>query len=216
MQRQVEPELMDELEQAKAYAQANFSTPHQNFVDLLKLKMNTIKGLVVDLGCGPGDIAIRCARNFVGTRIIGIDGAEPMLRLAQDAINRHGLAGLIQLRQHVLPCPLGLTADAIISNSLLHHLHEPNVLWQTIKALAKPQCKIFIMDLMRPESSQQAKDLVQTYAANEADVLQHDFYHSLLAAFRPAEIRQQLQEFDLTLKIEPVSDRHLIIYGTLR
>lgn len=204
---------MDDDEQTLAYAQADFSAPHQQFIEHLKEKFPTLSGTVVDLGCGPADISIRCARNFVGSRVIGIDGSASMLKLANSAIRAHGLQGLIQLQCLRLPCPLAIQADGIISNSLLHHLHQPEVLWQSIHAMAKPNCKIFIMDLMRPDHEATARDLVQTYAANEADILQRDFYFSLLAAFQPDEIRQQLVQAKLPLKVEVISDRHLIIYG---
>jgi 2-polyprenyl-3-methyl-5-hydroxy-6-metoxy-1,4-benzoquinol methylase len=40
--------------------------------------------------------------------------------------------------------------DLIFSNSLLHHLHNPDILWQTIQSTAIPGAAIFIMDLRRP------------------------------------------------------------------
>jgi SAM-dependent methyltransferase len=56
--------------------------------------------------------------------------------------------------------------DLILSNSLLHHLHEPQVLWRSMRAAAKPGAFVLVMDLMRPASAGWAAALVETYAAD--------------------------------------------------
>ena len=68
MERQPEPDLMDEEEQARAYALADFEAPHENFVELFKQRFagEDITGDVLDLGCGPADVSIRFARHFPG------------------------------------------------------------------------------------------------------------------------------------------------------
>jgi len=113
----------------------------------------------------------------------------------------------------MLPCP---GYNIIISNSLLHHLPDPVVLWQTVKAFAAPEALIFIMDLKRPESVAAAAYLREKYAKQEPEVLQRDFYNSLLAAFEPEEIQVQLRDEGLAgLSVRSVSDRHVIISGRM-
>lgn len=124
----------------------------------------------------------------------------------------------IQLIETRLPNPDLPQAHyhTIISNSLLHHLHDPHVLWDSIKTHAKPFANVFVMDLMRPDNEEKARALVAQYAANEPVVLQNDFYHSLCAAFTPDEVQTQLDEHSLSqLTVEVVSDRHMIIFGIL-
>ncbi|MEJ2397405.1 MAG: SAM-dependent methyltransferase, partial [Gammaproteobacteria bacterium] len=102
------------------------------------------------------------------------------------------------------------------SNSLLHHLHEPMVLWRSLKQYANPGAAIFIMDLLRPASSDDAQKLVTEYAGDEPEILRKDFLASLYAAFSLEEVRQQLADMQLShLQVTDVSDRHLIIYGYL-
>ena len=97
---------------------------------------------------------------------------------------------------------------------LLHHLRDPKVLWETIKQFARPAAPIFVMDLMRPGSQNQARDLTEIYSANEPEILKQDFYHSLRAAYLSDEIQSQLQEAGLKhFSVEAVSDRHVIIWG---
>ncbi|MGR8953019.1 MAG: class I SAM-dependent methyltransferase, partial [Gammaproteobacteria bacterium] len=95
------------------------------------------------------------------------------------------------------------------------HLPDPQILWRTVKSAARTGARIAVMDLLRPSSRRAAEELVATYAANEPDILRRDFYHSLLAAFTLDEIAGQLLEAGLSLKIEPISDRHVFIKGII-
>ena len=217
MKRIPEPELMDDAEQARAFAEADFSEPHDHFVALLGERLPDLprEGRALDLGCGPADVTLRFAVAHPGFRIDGVDGAEAMLALGRAAIAERGLTGRVAL--HSLHLPAGkLPAEAydlVFSNSLLHHLAEPAVLWSTIRQAARPGTHVFVMDLMRPETKQQAQQLVDTYARDEPEVLREDFYNSLLAAYRPDEVESQLRAAALPLQVTPVSDRHWIAWG---
>ena len=105
---------------------------------------------------------------------------------------------------------------AIISNSLLHHLHEPMVLWQTVRRYGRPATMVCVMDLRRPSTAAEAQRLAETYAGNEPEVLRRDFRNSLLAAFTPEEVRQQLERAGLEhLEVSSPGDRHVQICGRL-
>ena len=218
MERIPEPELMNDPEQTLAYARADFAEAHNQFVQLLKDKFSqeTIDGYVLDLGCGPADVTIRFARAYPKCLIHGIDGAENMLKHGRHAIAGQGLESRISLFCGRLPetKPPRSSYDTIISNSLLHHLHNPIILWDSIKSYAAPQAIIFIMDLFRPASQDDAKRIVEHYAGEEPDTLKEDFFNSLCASFRIEEVKEQLKEANLNgLFTEIVSDRHLIVYG---
>ena len=220
MQRIPEPELMDQPEQAKAYARADFSEPHNHFVALFRERFaGSLPGnRVLDLGCGPGDICRRFARAFPDCHIHAVDASESMLALARADTEAQALEGCIEyflayLPEQRLPAP---AYDILISNSLLHHLNDPATLWRSVVQYGRPGSLVFVMDLLRPDSRAQAEQLLQTYAANEAEVLQKDFFNSLLAAYRPDEVRLQLKRQGLDqLRIEVVSDRHFIVSGQL-
>ncbi len=215
MQRIPEPELMDDAEQALAYSQADFSEPNNAFIDGL---IETIGDLnhktILDIGCGPGDICKMLAERFPDSKITGIDGSQAMLDLANQTQTNN-----ITFQKCLLP-DTDLPAqhfDIIISNSLLHHLHHPEVLWQTIRHCGKNGALVYVMDLFRMPSKQAAHDIVEQYAADGAEVLKVDFYNSLLAAFTVDEVTQQLQQAGLeNFTITPTSDRHMVIKGALR
>jgi SAM-dependent methyltransferase len=217
LQRTPEPDLMNGAEQALAYARSDFSEPHNAFVaHFQRLFPDFAGGHVLDLGCGPADIGIRLCEALPAVALTGVDGAAAMLELGREAIERHGLAQRLVLEQRYLPdATLPQAAyDAAISNSLLHHLNDPGVLWQTLRHGAKAGAPVLVMDLMRPATLAQAEHLKQCYAADAPPVLQRDFYHSLLAAYRPDEIRDQLAAAGLSRwRVEAVSDRHFIVWG---
>jgi 2-polyprenyl-3-methyl-5-hydroxy-6-metoxy-1,4-benzoquinol methylase len=220
MQRIPEAELMDEPGQALAYARADFSEPHNHFVALFRERFADTRpgNSVLDLGCGPGDICRRFARAFPDCRIHAVDASESMLALARAETGAQTLDGGIDYFLAYLPdARLPLKAyHILISNSLLHHLNDPATLWRSLVKYGQPGSLVFVMDLLRPDSREQAEQLLKNYAANEAEVLQKDFFNSLMAAYRPDEVRLQLKQQGIDqLQIEVVSDRHFIVSGQL-
>jgi len=218
MERTPEPELMDAPAQAKAYADADFSESNQAFVDnvvALAAEHGVSDGRVLDLGCGPGDICIRLAQALPSWQVIGLDAGPNMLELAHQAVVSQKLNERIELVLNKLPCSLpGQPLQAIISNSLLHHLPQPMSLWDCIAEQAPTGCLIQVMDLHRPETVERAQALVNTYAADAPDVLAKDFYNSLLAAYTAEEVRDQLEQCGLQqLTISRPTDRHWLIQG---
>lgn len=217
LERIPEPELMDDAAQARAYAEADFEEPHERFVALFRERFPDapVTGVVLDLGCGPADIVIRFARAFPDCRIDGVDAGPNMLALGREAVAAAGMEGRVRLIEGYLPgaVPPAGRYDAVISNSLLHHLAEPLALWRAVRDHAAPGAPVYVMDLMRPESAEQAAALVATYAEGEPEVLRRDFHNSLCAAYTPEEVAAQLAEVGLALTVEAVSDRHLLVYG---
>jgi len=218
MLRRPEPELMDDAAQARAYAEADFEQPHSEFIAQFQRRFPdpTMRGCVLDIGCGPCDITRRFALAYPDVTLHAVDGAAQMLKLGADMLCRVGLETRITLVQARLPDEaLPRTGyDAVISNSLLHHLADPQVLWHSITRYARPGAPVFIMDLSRPDSPAAARALMEQYAAGEPEILRQDFYNSLCAAYRIEEIAAQLKAAGLGhLSIESVSDRHFIVHG---
>lgn len=216
MKRTPEPELMDETQQARAYSEADFAAPHEAFCDAAqRVFSSSIQGKVLDLGCGPADVTVRFARRNPHCSILGVDGAQAMLDLGQARIKNADFSHRIKLAQHYLPsASLPKDFDGVISNSLLHHLADPLVLWQTIARHVRTGAPVFVMDLMRPSNESEVKQLVSQYASDEPQVLQHDFECSLHAAYRVDELTAQLEAAQLGhLTVDAITDRHLIVFG---
>ncbi len=219
MQRVLEPELMDDEVQALAYASADFSEPNAAFVGhFLAVFTDFSAGHIVDLGCGPGDIAIRLARTNPALQVTGVDGAEAMLARAESArLQADDVSARIHFELGCLPAaPQASGFDAVVSNSLLHHLPDPAVLWETAKRAGQPGAPLMVMDLVRPATPEAAQALVDHYAADAPEVLRLDYYNSLLAAFEVGEVREQLAQAGLhEVAVHMTSDRHWLASGRL-
>ena len=140
MDRILEPELMEDPAQVRAYAAADFSQENQGLVDRFREYFPDFsEGHVLDMGCGPGDIPIRFAQAFPSCRITGVDASEPMIGLAGVAVKQAGLADRITFRcERFQAVSLVEPADAAVSNSLLHHVPNPLQFWYRLRQLVKP------------------------------------------------------------------------------
>jgi SAM-dependent methyltransferase len=226
MQRRPEPELMDTAEQAEAYARADFRESNSLFMRLLEQhwsdggRARRDGCQAIDLGCGPGDILVRFLRAWPKASCTAVDGAAAMLDEARRELAKAPeLTSRATLVRRCIPDPsLGQQDyDLVLCNSLLHHLHQPEVLWHSILQLGRPGAFVLMMDLMRPPEPSWVEALIETYAAREPEVLREDFRHSLRAAFEPAEVTAQLRAAGLAeaLSVRVVSDRHLAVWGNL-
>jgi cyclopropane fatty-acyl-phospholipid synthase-like methyltransferase len=216
MDRVLEPELMDDPAQAEAYAATDFSAENQGFVERFREYFPEFaQGRVLDLGCGPGDIPIRFASLYPACQVIGVDASLPMIQLGERAVQQAGFADRVTLRCERYEEVAGARiVDAVISNSLLHHLPNPLQFWQKIRQLARPGAPVLVMDLLRPESPEAAQAIVDQYAKGAPDILRRDFYNSLLAAFTEDEVTTQLARMNLTrLLIDIPDDRHWVVGG---
>ena len=91
---------------------------------------------------------------------------------------------------------------------------NPLQFWYALKQLAKPGSPVLIMDLLRPETLDEAQAVVDQYAADEPEQLRRDFYNSLLAAFTEDEVASHLAELNLSrLLIDVPDDRHWVVTG---
>ena len=231
MQRVPEPELMEEAAQVRAYAEADFSTGDASVLERLAslaaaagARLEAPEALLVDLGCGPGNLSFRLVERFPAARVLGIDGSAAMLAVAERRrAARAASTGRLSFACHRLPCEALVQGElsggcaALLSNSLLHHLHQPAVLWQTVRALAAPSAFLYLRDLRRPASPGAARELLALHLPGAPAVLQRDFLASLHAAFTPGEVEAQLADAGLSaLRVAALDDRYLEVWGVLR
>jgi ubiquinone/menaquinone biosynthesis C-methylase UbiE len=217
MDRVLEPEIMDGELEAAAYARADFSDSNQWYVEHLIREFGKHLNDVIDLGCGPADVPVRIAKAHPAARVTAVDGSAEMLKIAAQAVSAAQVEDRVTLHQGLLPglALLEHTFDAILCKDMLHHLPDPQVLWGEAKRLARPGAVMYVMDLMRPDSPLEAREIVEMVSANEDPILKEDFYNSLCAAFTVEEIRAQLRAANLNLHVEQVTDRHMRIKGHL-
>ena len=223
MQRCPEPELMSDQAQAVAYSQADFSSGDQVLIEQLKpLLVNRGPRLkIVDIGCGPGNITLRLAKQWSSAEVIGIDGSAPMLTLARERAEQQGsVARFLEASiQELITTPLPdaiASADVIVSNSVLHHLHDPLQFWRLVAVMGAPGSVVLHRDLRRPDSETQLNQLQQRYLPDAPACLIDDYRASLRAAFTIDEVQSQLEVLGLErFSVREEDDRYLSVIGVL-
>jgi ubiquinone/menaquinone biosynthesis C-methylase UbiE len=217
MERVPEPELMDDQDQAAAYAAADWSESHGKIPRYFRERFPQFtRGRVLDLGCGPADITVRFAKAFPEITMLGVDGSDAMLAFGQRRVREEGLDLRVTLENHYLPDAAleKRSFDALICNSLLHHFADPVELWRTAARCAKPGAPVLMIDLLRPATHERAVELVDEHAKDAPPVLQRDFIASLHAAYTSSEVRQQLMAAGLAhFKVDEVDEFHFAGWG---
>ena len=217
IERLPEPEVMDDDAEAEAYEAADFGRVNRAFARRVRKLLSAPSGTALDLGTGPAEIPILVAGLAPGWRITAVDASPAMLALARERVRAAGLAERITLRRGDAK-RLRLESycfDAVFSNSLLHHLHEPLPFWREVARLGRPGATVVVQDLRRPPSCAAARALVRRHTRSATPLLRQLFHQSLLAAFTPAEVREQLRAAGLSLSVRATTDRHLVVSGTL-
>jgi ubiquinone/menaquinone biosynthesis C-methylase UbiE len=218
MERVPEPEIMSSAEEARVYYKADFSEVNQEFAHRVLELAPQPPALLIDLGCGPGDILIRTMKLIPQLCFIGLDASAEMLKLAVEETKKNHFSPKISFIQgdaKKLSFPSHLF-DMVISNSLVHHLLDPLPLWEEVKRIIKPEGTILFRDLARPSSPEAAWEIVEKYSGNEPPLLKILFFHSLKASFRINEIKEQLTRVGLSgLEVKMCSDRHWEVAGKL-
>ena len=216
---------METPSQVKAYADADFSSSDSMVVEGLE-KYLTKSGktlnkndLILDVACGPGNISERIAKNWPTVKVVGIDGSKEMLNQAEkklcESFSENLSYELIEINsiandEKYFP----LKADVLVSNSALHHFHNPCKFWNALKKLGKKKCIHIHRDLIRPNSIEKAHEIKEKYLTNSPEILKKDFYASLHASFTVEEVNQQLVNAGLSqLEVFQVDELYLEIIG---
>lgn len=223
LSRVLEPEVMDTAEEATDYNQMDHSHVNRIFVDdFLSVwspgrKPTDPLAQIFDAGTGTALIPIELQGRGVKARITASDLAESMLIVARQNVQAAGLESAVELVLRdckKLPDPDG-TYDAVISNSIVHHIPEPRDVLSEMWRVLKPGGTLFVRDLMRPDDQYLLDQIVRTYAGDANEHQQRMFRESLHAALTVNEVQQLLSELGLPpTVVTATSDRHWTIAAT--
>lgn len=210
LQRVLETEYMDTADEARDYDSMDHSGVNRIFVEDL-LKIGDLGEDILDLGTGTALIPIELCKAVDGCRVMATDMAVHMLELARYNVEVEGLTERIELAQADAKCldfP-DASFDAVISNSIIHHIPEPMSCLAEAVRVVRPGGLLFFRDLLRPDTEEQVRFLVKTYAGNENEHQQQMFDDSLRAALSLEEIQTLVDELGFNPQsVLATSDRH--------
>ncbi len=214
LSRILEPEVMDTPEEARDYDSMDHGHVNRVFVgDLLAAmpRLATDSLRVLDLGAGTAQIPIELCQHAECVRLHAADAAAAMLAVAAENIAAAGLADRLRL-DHVdakeLPFADG-SFDAVISNSIVHHIPEPRTVVAEAVRVAATGGLLFFRDLLRPADLSTLNGLVDTYAADANEHQRRMFAESLHAALSLDEMQSLVAEFGFARDTaQATSDRH--------
>ena len=212
LSRVLEPEVMDEPEEARDYDAMDFAEVNGRFVADFRAAHGAERGgEVLDVGTGPGRIPIALCRADGRFHVLGVDLSGPMLDLGRRNVAAAELTDLIRFARgdaKALPFPDG-RFDAVTSNTIVHHIPDPAPALAEMVRLVAPGGTLFVRDLARPDDEAAVEALVDRHAAGEPVVARALFRDSLRAALTLDEVRDLLGP----LGVDPgcvalTSDRH--------
>lgn len=220
--RTLEPEVMDTAEEAEDYDSMDHSQVNQRFVDdwyaaglAFRLSLQELTPLL-DVGTGTALIPIEYCQRFTDLRIVAIDLADEMLKLARRNVERAGFRDRIDL---LLVDAKGILAKdgqfpGVVSNSIIHHIPNPIESFREMARVLAPGGLLFVRDLLRPETELELERLVATYAGNATARQRQLFRQSLHAALTVEEVQEILTQVGLQeCGVAATSDRHWTVCG---
>lgn len=223
--RILEPELMDEPDKVLEYDRMDHHEVNHLFVtDFLRCVSdnsryrNTDFPEILDLGTGTALIPQLLIMQDSRCHVTAIDKGPNTIAYASQRIEQQGMGDRIETRLED-SCQLSFEDncfDAIISNSLIHHLTEPVHCFHEAVRVLKPGGLLFFRDLLRPGNRQEVEQLVMRHAADGTAAQQQLLRQSLEAALTLEEVRQLLQGIPgLQTELRQTSDRHWTLIGTV-
>jgi ubiquinone/menaquinone biosynthesis C-methylase UbiE len=174
MPRVLEPELMSSAEEAAEYDAMDFSATDQLFAERAA-ELGGNSHWIFDIGSGNAKIPLATAALMSpsrGGRICAIEMSEEMLASGVTNRERGGADEkrvlFIRADAKRLPLP-DACADLVTSNSLIHHIPDPRLVFREIARIVRPGGRILIRDLIRPENERELADLVDKHTAGSSE-----------------------------------------------
>ena len=210
LQRTLEPEVMDAPDEADLYDAMDHDAVNQQFVRDL-VAGGAVGPNVLDLGTGPAAIPILLCEAQPQCRVVGVDASPSMLHLARHNVINAGYELSIQLE--LTDAKVFEWNDdlfhTLISNSLIHHVANPETVVDSVTQWLQPGGRVFIRDLVRPDDEATIEHWVAKYAGNEPEYCQQLLRQSFHAALTLGEMRELVARSGADPQcVMMTSDRH--------
>jgi ubiquinone/menaquinone biosynthesis C-methylase UbiE len=186
--------LSDEASAVKEYSALNSDFMYPNYpliADELLSRLTFTPARILDMGTGPGTLAIEFAKRLSQAEIIGVDISDEMLQEAQKnaRAQKTGSVKFVSCDVHRF-CFKDSSFDLIVSFGVLHHLSDIQAVFSGIKALLKPDTAAYIYDLRKDAP----RDIVSELALGMGPLHRKAFLESVKESFDESYLRNILKD----------------------
>jgi 2-polyprenyl-3-methyl-5-hydroxy-6-metoxy-1,4-benzoquinol methylase len=188
---------------ANEYNQAYFIEDYEFFISEITNRYGNLKGSLIDLCCGTGNIAKMLKLKYPELNVTGCDKSKDMIDIAKhnNCLVEFILDDAINISQKF---------DYILCNNAYRHFNNPELFWLAIKKMSHDKTKIFISDMIRPNSDIGVENIVN-------EILPTDSYFiksltiCLKLAYNENELKNQVPP-EYSVKIVPTGIPDLKIF----
>ncbi len=192
--RTPEPEVMESCDEVEVYASAaaqrHLDGIDNTLVDHLA-RLGVASGKLLDVGCGPGNIAWKIAQRWPQIHVVGLDYSINMVRAASVAV-ASSAARFLSGDAKRLPFSDN-SFDFVLSNSVLHHLQDPIPFLNEMARVAGANGVVILRDLRRPGRLIFPWH-VHWYGRHYSGLMKKLFIDSVRAAYTGAEFSELLRD----------------------
>jgi len=146
-------EAIDDLGVAKAFEKMTKFLPFKILRKRIisELMKHNLHGVLVDVGCGSGNLIVQIAHKFKDLDLIGIDNSKYILNLAEQRADKNGFNKRIDFQfGSVENLPFADNSiDVIVSSLSLHHWLEPVKAFKELIRVLREDGTILIFDFRR-------------------------------------------------------------------
>ena len=205
MERMPEGEVIVRMEDARRFNKVMGKGPVQHEYRALARRAVALGvppgGRVLDVGTGPGFVALEVARGLQNTRceVVGMDLSTAMLTIAAENARREGLESVLTWREgDAKRMPFDEeTFDVVVSSGSLHHWQEPVVVFDEIARVLKVGGRCIIRDSKRLQGGWSRLFARAIGLMVPPDFRVH-YWNSIESSYTPEELRALLKRSRLT------------------
>jgi ubiquinone/menaquinone biosynthesis C-methylase UbiE len=144
-------------------------------------------GEILDVGSGPGRLAIELTRLLPETKIVGLDVSASMIEIAEKNVAEQGLSDRVVFRQgDATEIPFADCAfDFVVSSWSLHLWRDPMRVFAEIHRVLRPGCGALVYDARKHPP---AEDVSRWMSTAGSLVMRLGLWHSFNEGYTAEEI----------------------------
>ena len=144
-------------------------------------------GEILDVGSGPGHLAIELARLLPHTKIVGLDVSASMIEIAERNVAKQGFSDRVLFRQgDATEIPFAdCVFDFVVSSWSLHLWRDPARAFAEIYRVLKPGCGALVYDARKRPP---AEDVSRWMSTADSLVMRLGLRHSFNEGYSAEEI----------------------------